>query len=510
VINLPDLWPPQRRAIELVTDALVDGHRRICLASPTGSGKSRICWELCRDWLVANFGVAVYTNRKMLIEQLSRTAREFGLHFGVRSADALGPKEMPTTDPMQICSIQTEEARTLKKKVWQLHRASRVIIDEAHLNSGETMQEIVRRHVEAGASLVGLTATPLDIGHMYDHLIVAGTNSELRECGALVLAHHYGPDEPDCRKVKKQDWEYTENDIRKVMQVQKIFGRIVEWFNKLNPEHRPTICFAPGVPESLWLAQEFRKAGIEAAHIDGKSCFYKGEMYESDADVRAEILRASRDGECKILCNRFVLREGIDAPWLAHGILATIFGSLQSYLQSIGRLLRYHPSVERVTIQDHGGNWWRHGSANTDRRWELGDTETIVQGLRQEKLRAKSVNEPMCCPVCRKILMSSKCSCGFEIQKRTRPVIQEDGSLKEMGGNIFKPRFTKREPNTEDLWKQAYYRARNYRKGRTFQAARGLFFHEQGYFPPNDMPFMPKNERDWFRRVSDVPLENLT
>lgn len=509
IAELPELWTPQRNAIESVTEALSNGERRICLALPTGGGKSRIACELIRDWLHVGYKVSLYTNRKMLIEQLQRTLSDFGLKHGTRSADAVEHGEMPTSDHLQVSSIQTEASRVLKKKTWQLHEADRVLIDEAHLNAGETAQELCRRHVEAGASIIGLTATPLDIGHMYDHLIVAATNSELRACGALIPAIHYGPDEPDCKKIKKAEWEYSENDVRKVMQVQKIFGRVLEWFNKLNPEHKPTILFAPGVPESIWFAEEFSKRGVEAAHIDGTTCYFKGERYDSSPEIRKEIMRASRDGQVKILCNRFVLREGIDAPWLAHGILATIFGSLQSYLQSVGRLLRSHPECNSVTIQDHGGNWWRHGSANADRHWELGDSEAVVQGLRQERLRNKKEGEPMRCPQCAKILMTNRCSCGFEITRKSRPVFMEDGTLKEHGGDIFRPRFTKMEPNTEQLWEKMYHRSRTYRKGRTFRQAIGLFYYEQGYFPPPNMPFMPKNEKDLFRKVSDVPRSEL-
>ena len=36
-------------------------------------------------------------------------------------------------------------------------------------------------------------------------------------------------------------------------------------------------------------------------------------------------------------------REGIDMKWATFGILACIFGSLQSYLQAVGRLLRGCP-----------------------------------------------------------------------------------------------------------------------------------------------------------------------
>lgn len=504
--DLPPLWEPQRRAIMQTTDALADGHRRICLAMPTGAGKSRVACELIRDWLEGGFNVSVYTNRKMLIEQLCKTMSAFGLSYGVRAAGY----ERDAERALQISMIQTEASSVLRKKRVKLHEASRVLVDEAHLNAGEQMQKICDIHCEEhNASIVGLTATPLGIGHFYNHLVVPTTLAELRKCGSLVPAMHYGPDEPDCAKIKKDQLEYTEDDIRKVMQVHKIFGRVSEWFNKLNPEHKPSILFAPGVPESIWFAEEFSKRGIEAAHIDGKTCYFKGERYDSTPEIRAEILESSRAGEVKILCNRFVLREGIDAPWLAHGILATIFGSLQSYLQSVGRLLRNHHSLDSVTIQDHGGNWWRHGSANADRVWELDDTDATVDGTRREKLRSKSEPEPMRCPQCAKILMTNKCSCGFSITKKSRPVIMESGELKEHGGDIFKPRFVKREPNTEDLWRRMYHRSCN-GKGKTFNQARGLFFYENGYFPPPDMPFMPKDARDWFRSAKDVPRSKLT
>lgn len=115
----------------------------------------------------------------------------------------------------------------------------------------------------------------------------------------------------------------------------------------------------------------------------------------------------------------------------------------------------------------------------------------------------------MRCPQCAKILMTNRCSCGFEITRKSRPVFMEDGTLKEHGGDIFRPRFTKMEPNTEQLWEKMYHRSRTYRKGRTFRQAIGLFYYEQGYFPPPNMPFMPKNEKDLFRKVSDVPRSEL-
>lgn len=509
IASLPGLWIPQQRAIEQTTAALADGHRRICLTLPTGGGKSRIACELIRDWLHVGYKVSLYTNRKMLIEQLKETLRKFGLDHGTRSADALDHSEMPTDQALQVSSIQTECSRVLKKKTWQLHQADRILIDEAHLQGGATAKTLMDMHLLQGASYVGLTATPLDIGHMYDHLIVAGTNSELRECGALVVAHHKAIGEPDMKKVRKETWDLSEGDVRTVMNLQHIVGSIIENYRAFNPEQKPTIGFAPGVPDSIWLCEQFRAAGIEAAHIDGTTCCYKGERYDSDADVRKRIMDDWRDGEIKVVWNRFVMREGIDAPFIEHMILATIFGSIQSYLQSVGRGLRASPSTgkTRCIIQDHGGNWWRHGSANANQEWELGMTEAIKQGMRQERLRGKKEREPLCCPKCKSVILTSKCACGFTIETKSRPVIQEDGTLTDVGGDIFTPRPTKMMANTESKWKEHYFRGRNGNK--TFRQVREQFRHDNGYYPPENIPLMPKNERDWFRKVKDVPRSDL-
>jgi hypothetical protein len=76
-----------------------------------------------------------------------------------------------------------------------------------------------------------------------------------------------------------------------------------------------------------------------------------------------------------------------------------------------------------------------------------------------------------------------------------------------MTGDIFKERVRKMKPDTERIWEQCYYRMKHC--GRTFRQAEGLFFYEQFYWPPHNLPFMPKDPLDWERRVRDVPREKL-
>ncbi len=504
-----NLWPHQLFALEELPRLILAGFTRICLTAPTGAGKSAIICGLI-EWGIENgFEVILYTNRKLLIEQLSRVLAKHGIEFGVRAAGHEDNRHLP----VQISSLPTERARVLKSERWQEHgRGKKVlaIVDEAHLNKSETAQAMLDKH---DGPKVGFTATPIGLGHMYDKLLVAGTPSELRKCGALVAAYHYGPDEPDMARFKTniKTGEYSEADVRKAIMTKCIFARVLDWYAKLNDDRRPTILFGPGVKESIWFAEQLSAKGISAAHIDGNGIWVDGEYERAGMDARQQILSDVRSGRIKVLCNRFVAREGLDLPEVSHLILATVMGSLQTYLQSAGRGLRACEGKDRLVIQDHGGHWHRHGSVNLDRQWQLTMTENVLHGLREEGLREKREPEPIHCQQCGLIRISGPIcpQCGHEGKIRSRMVIQTNGILKEHTGDIYRPRKVQLWNNTEKMWTNAYYRAKNSKNGMTFRQAEGLFFYENHHWPPRNLPLMPADPMDWFARVRDVPYDRL-
>lgn len=393
--------------------------------------------------------------------------------------------------------------------------ANGILVHNCHLQTDARTRQILASHLADGAAVVGFTATPLGLREMYDRLIIAGTTSELRACGALVMARHYGPDEPDPREVKTNGEDLSERENVSAIMREGIFGRVLDWYRRLNPGQKPTILFAPGVRESLWFAEQFQGAGIAAAHVDGEDVWIAGQLYRTSRERRQEVLHGSKDGSIRVVCNRFVLREGVDAPWLAHGIFATVIGSLQSYLQAGGRLLRAHPGLEAVTIQDHGGNWHRHGSLNADRLWSLDDNASNVAGRREDRLRARLEREPYRCPECGLVTIAGRCfGCGWEPQgkKRSRPVVQSDGTLREMIGDIYRPRRICRKPNGAAIWERMYWRSRNGTGRRTFRQAFALFARENHWgWPDPSWPFMPRdmNGLDKFYLVEQVPMERL-
>jgi superfamily II DNA or RNA helicase len=497
-----ELWPHQRRGLDELWANLQPGNS-ICVTSPTGGGKTR----MMRETLKLGLRQILLTNRKMLLEQTAETLLADGIRFGIRAAGHV-PE---LAEPIQLSSIQTEHSRTIKSDRWPLHDADVVHVDEAHNEKEGRAMELLARYKERGAIIVGWTATPLGIGHIYDRLIVAGTASELRETGALVAAVHYGPDEPDLARIKRTPTgEYKQADIVKAIMTHSIFGRVVEHWRRLNPEEKPTLLFAPGVAESLWFAQQLAGRGIPAAHIDGNDVWVDGNFYQSDQAARDELKDRCASGDIKIVCNRFVMREGIDWPFLHCGILATIFGALSSYLQSGGRLLRAYPGKTFAVIQDHGGNWHRHGSLNSDRSWSLDHSDYIVSETREERMRSRKEPEPICCPKCFALRLGGpKCpQCGHQHATRARMVVQVDGSLREMTGDIYKPRREYGKPDAEKKWLQYYFRAK--KADMTFKQAMGFFAYENNWrWPARNLPMMPLDELDWFRKVKDVPYERL-
>ena len=511
-------WPNQERAFTETTAAIKRGVKRIVVTSPTGSGKGLMLQQMI-EWARERFlEVAIYIHRRLLFDQTAARLESAGISFGKLAA---GHEE--SDGDVQLCMIQTEHARKHKKL---MRPAQVVIVDEAHLIKGDVAQRIFGEHLERGAVLVGYTATPLDLADVYEHLIVAGTNSEMRACGAIVPAMHYGCDEPDWKILKQAHGgaDFTAQSLSKAFAPKRIFGRVLEWYRKLNPDQKPALLFAPGVKESVWFAESFTANGIPAASIDGDDIWLDGKSFPSSHDMRERTLDLLASGDIKVICNRFVLREGIDLPCVEHGILATAFGSLTSYIQSCGRLLRAFPGKEHAIIADHGGSWHRHGSINANRNWTLDSTAKEIATLREMTMRDRNEKpgehlgkdgEPVCCPKCHKIRRTiigqdwRTCdSCGYRASAKARPVIQSDGNLKIMQGDIYKPRRRRELPNDQRDWERMYYRAKH--KDMTFLQMEALFAYEHNWtWPRRDMKYMPLAETDWLRTPNDVPSEAL-
>ena len=507
IASLPPLRPHQERGLHDLREALAGGGRRLCVTSPTGGGKSRMMYELAHEYGSSGRNVVMLTNRRLVTDQSSRGLEEAGVQHGILSAGFL---EQDAN--VQVASIQTLHSRCIKRTYWELPPADLVLLDEAHLETAERSREILGRYWDASVPVVGWTATPVGIGGLYDELIVAGTVTELIAAGSLVPCKTFAPDEPDLTHVKRgADGEFVNEDVVKRVMVceetgakrPRIFGRVYEHLLKLNPFLEPTLLFAPDVQSSMGFAEDLTARGVPAAHMDAKT----------PMDKRKEIIEQHRRGDICVVCSRWVLREGVDLPYVRHVILATAFGAPSTYIQVGGRGLRAFPGKPYVTIQDHGGHWWRDGFGplDADREWGLGETDNDIRAKarKQRELKGDTAEEEICCPQCGKTRKSGPVCphCGYQHQRSVRHVIQTNGTLKSMQGRAhkIKPQKPQEQKDAENiLWACI-------KSGRTVAQLEGMYWARFGRNWPDGVAtfkgrgvVLPSRASiDWDSRVKD-------
>lgn len=464
----------QERAYRQLLEAVSTGkHKATVAVAPTGFGKTRLAQMLIERWVIPTGAKCLFlTHRKMLLQQTWQRFTDHGLEVGVRASE-WGHEEWLDRN-IQLAMFESEMSATEAGKR-ELHEADIVIVDEAHANKSGKREALMREYMTRGATVIGMTATPIGIGHLYTDMQVLATNSELRKAGGILLAEVYAPDEIDVSDVKTTtpDGEFNQKELGKRFAVQQVVGRVIDWWQKLNPQALPAIGFAPGVQESMWFTDQFIERGIPAAHIDGETV-YLGEkdsagepvVYRSNRAKREQVKEMSKDGTVKIVWNRYVMREGADWPHLYHCILATAFATEESYVQSVGRVLRSDDSLgDKVLITDHGGNIWRPslGSPNIDREWELGDTNKSRRQEAKKRIQEGEEKAPLCCPKCAQAInwaawnkAGGKCPhCGHAFKKVVRWVQQTDGTLKRVVGSPVKVK--KRSEDPQKAWDKMFW-----------------------------------------------------
>lgn len=498
----------QQRAVDKVRQMTGGWPVSLCVQGPTGSGKSLMMAELLTDPLPQ----MVITHRRILLDQLSRVLSEYGVEHGIRAA---GFRPNPSAR-VQIAMVQTESNRQ-DSEGWEHFDCERLHIDEIHAIKSKMAQKIIdKQRSNSRPSVIGWTATPKEIGHICEHLVVATTVPELTP---EYLSPHvvYTPDGPDCDRletVKRTiSGDFMGAQTEKVWRPRVIFGRVVEHLQRLNPDLRPTALFAGGVPDSIWFAEKLSAKGIPSAHIDAKHIRWRGEVNESTPENREWLFSLLCSGECKVVCNRFVLREGWDCPPVGHIILATAFGSRTSFVQACGRGLRPAPGKNRCVFQDHGGNFWRFPPLDDDRPWSMDLPEREQHKKRIHDLRSGAELQPIVCPKCSALRSSGgECpQCGHKSKRGSRMVVEVDGQLRRVSSAMFKRRV-RRAKTIEDKWVSTFWGFRKYRPNYKLEAAYcALRFKTGRKDIPRDLKFMPLSGKGslWGEKIGTISLRDL-
>lgn len=323
-------------------------------------------------------------------------------------------------------------------EVEDLHNyfASGVLVHNCHHAVSRSWSEILAHYRNAGATVIGLTATPeradgRGLDEHFDELHLVATPAELMDAGYLVRPRIFTSEQsPDLKGVSVRGGDYAPGELARACDRPQLVGDVVAHYQRHGGGQRAVV-FAAGVEHSQHFAEAFRAAGIAAEHLDGKT----------PTDERDAILTRLREGTTRVVSNVGVLTEGWDEPLVGCVILARPTKSLGLYLQMAGRGLRPAPGKSAMLL-DHAGCWAAHGAPQDPREWSLAG--------RSKRGGASGGASPLKrCPECGRMVdrVEPACpECGHEWSAaECRPLEQVEGELREVSEAELEARAVERQ-----------------------------------------------------------------
>ncbi len=409
------LRPYQTEAIDRVRAQIRAGKRAILLVLPTGGGKTVVASAVILSAFLRGKRVVFFAHRRELIKNTRSKLIAAGVPpecIGIM----LGADTERLDAPVIVASIDTWRAREHSRPPADL-----VFVDEAHRSCSDTYRMAIGHYRDAGATVLGLTATPFrsdgrGLGDIYEALEVIATPSKLIEDGFLCAPKVFSlpaDKRPDLTGVRTKGGDYQLDDLSARMNTAVLVGGLVSQWQKHAGRQR-TVVFAVDVAHSRHIAESFVEAGVAAEHLDGNTP-------NSERDA---ILARLASGETLVVSNCAVLTEGWDCPAVKCCTLARPTKNPGLYLQMAGRILRPWEDMEAI-ILDHAGLCLAHGLPQDDREFAL------------EMSRPKTVEgEPphKVCPSCDAVIRTGSAACpecGHKFPPREIPQ-QEAGELVEI------------------------------------------------------------------------------
>ena len=405
----------QENAIGALRSSLA-AQRRVLLVSPTGSGKTVMFSYIASRAAQNNLRVGIFAHRAELIDQISRTLRQFKVSHAMITS---GCKFVPNMQ-VYVCSAQTYARKPHRWPQFDLG-----IIDEAHhCTTGSTWGACMERSPDA--RWIGVTATPerLDgrgLAESFDSMVLGPDTRTLIEAGALADYRLFAPPSVDLSAVHTVAGDYNKGELADVVDTPTVTGDAVRHYTKYLAG-APSVAFCVSVAHAEHVAEQFRAAGYTSARVDGA-------MKQSE---RKRVIKAFSEGRLNVLTSADLISEGFDVPGIHGAILLRPTQSLALYLQQVGRALRTAPGKDRAIILDHAGNCGRHGLPDQPRDWSL---EAAPRTKRKLKLEIP-VRQ---CEACYTAFDSSRheCpECGWRPAPAERKVEQVDGELTEIDRSV--------------------------------------------------------------------------
>lgn len=424
--------------MEQARQELRKGNKSCLLVSPAGSGKSVVIAEIARLTTLKGGRVMFMVHRQELINQIMES-------FKTNSVD------------LNLCTVMT--VGKIRNRLDSLPVPNLIITDETHHSLAKTYRDIYEHY--ANVPRLGFSATPWrlngkGLGDVYDAMIEGPDVQWLIDNHYLAPFDYYSVNLIDESKLSKSSTgDYSNKSIDEAVG-HTIYGDVIKTYRD-KVDGQQAIVYAHSIAFSKQIAQQFRDAGINAAHCDSKT----------PQRERDKIMTDFKAGTLKVLSNCDLISEGYNVPDCSCVIMLRPTESLVLFIQQSMRCMRFKPG-KQATIIDHVANYTRFGLPNTPHKWTLKDRE------KKKKSTNTAVETPIKqCAFCFAVIpaQSKSCPlCGHEIEVVQSEIKVDETAQIEKIENNFRLQAdyiaTKKpqELNSYDELK-AYAKAKGYKQG---------------------------------------------
>lgn len=414
----------QRAAVDDLRASYASGNRRPLFVLPTGGGKTFVFSWIAGSACQRGGRVLILVHRQELLAQASASLGALGIGHG-----RIAPRHpWVASSPVQVASVQTLVRRLARLDAcgWA---PSLIIVDEAHHATAGSWRRVLDHWPQAHA--LGVTATPVrmdgaGLGDVFDDLIEGPQIADLIDGGHLVTPRVYAPPQVvDLAGVRTRAGDYARGEAAERMDRPRVTGDAVAHYRRIC-DGLPAIAFCVSVAHAEHVSQQFARAGIPAASLDGSM----------DDATRRDRIDALASGRLRVLTSCDIISEGTDIPVVSAAILLRPTRSTGLYLQQVGRVLRTAPNKSCAYVIDHVGNVARHGLPDDPREWSLDGTRT--RGTRSAD---DGPPPPGTCPACfgqYRVIPRPPTACpicGADLPKpvdRAERLEHDDGELREI------------------------------------------------------------------------------
>ena len=412
----------QEKAVNDMRTALRD-HDSILFRGPTGVGKTVIASYMAQRVAAKGKRIIFGVHRIELATQTAKTFDQFGIKYGfIASGFGANP----------FARAQIASADTLRNRPELLKDCSLFVPDEAHLWASRTRAGLIACAREAGAKVVGLSATPQRLDgkplDMFDTIVEGPSEGWLIENGHLSDYRAYAPSRPDLTGLHTRAGDYVVEELEDRFDKPAIHGDAIESWRKY-AEGKRTMVFAISRAHGQHVTDAYNAAGIPAVYIDGTT---------PHGERRARIA-AFADGRALILVSIALCIEGFDlsaqvgrdVPVEAVQLLNPT-KSLPRARQMMGRALRKKPCpaviLDHVNIIMNADGTINHGFPDDEHEWSLAGRE----GKRQEGVPRLDIKQCESCFGAYRAALPACPYCSSERVVKERKVEQIEGELEEI------------------------------------------------------------------------------